>query len=189
MSYRFLAPIYDWVAPNFSRYRSSELLTSKLLDLAPAHCELLYVGVGTGLSVTPYFKSPRFKRIVGVDPSARMLDRCRHKFPDMQLHQGTLEQVQQDLVSPFDVIQSCGAVEHVSDFNAYAGQVAVLLKLAGYFAFTFEPEVLFSSRQSPGVSHIGTWGMEKVFRRRLPDVYAALAKHGFAVYEDIEFKA
>lgn len=108
MSYRFLASVYDWVAPNLSRYRSPELLTSKVLGLAPAPCELLDVGVGTGLSIAPYVSSARFKRIVGLDPSSQMLDRCRRKFTNIQLYEGTLDTVQFHLDSPFDIVQSCG---------------------------------------------------------------------------------
>ncbi len=88
MSYRLLAPLYDWVAPNLSRYRSPELLTSKVLGIAPDPCELLDIGVGTGLSIAPYVNSPRFKRIVGVDPSAQMLERCGRKFPTVELIKG-----------------------------------------------------------------------------------------------------
>src|SRR5438874_2315923 len=93
MSYRLFAPVYDWVAPNFSRYRSVQLLTEKVLEVASDQCELLDIGVGTGLSIAPYVNSPRFKRIVGVDPSVPMLDRCRRKFASVELHHGTLEQV------------------------------------------------------------------------------------------------
>src|SRR5256885_8303396 len=52
-------------------------------------CALLDIGVGTGLSIAPYVDSPRFARIVGLDPSAAMLDRCRRKYPRVELHHGT----------------------------------------------------------------------------------------------------
>ncbi|MEN3333723.1 MAG: hypothetical protein V7641_3088 [Blastocatellia bacterium] len=189
MSYRFLASVYDWVAPKFSRYRSPELLTSKVLGLAPNSCELLDVGVGTGLSIAPYFSSSRFKHIVGIDPSSKMLARCRRKFTNIQLYEGTLDTVQFHLNSPFDIIQSCGAVEHVSDFPAFIRQVASLLKPGGYFVFTFEPVILFSKRQASNAPHIGTLGLENVFRRKPHDVHTILADNGFSIFEDLEFKA
>jgi predicted TPR repeat methyltransferase len=189
MSYRLLAPLYDWIAPNFSRYRSPGLLTSKVLEIAPDSCELLDVGVGTGLSIAPYVNSPRFKRIVGVDPSAQMLERCRRKFTTVELHQGTLEEVKADLGLRFDVIQSCGAVEHVRDLTGFIRGVSVLLRPGGYFVFTYEPELLFSIRQSRRAPHIGTFGREKVFRRKPHDVHAVLINKGLRVCEDLEFKA
>lgn len=189
MSYRLLAPLYDWVAPNLSRYRAPELLTSKVMGIAPDPCELLDIGVGTGLSIAPYVKSPRFRRIVGVDPSAQMLERCRRKFTTVELHHGTLEEVKPDLGLGFDIIQSCGAVEHVRDLTGFIGHVSVLLRSGGYFVFTYEPELLFSIRQSKRAPHIGTFGREKVFRRKPHDVHAVLTTTGLRVCEDVEFKA
>ncbi len=189
MSYRLLAPLYDWVAPHVSRYRSPALLSSKVLGIAPDPCELLDIGVGTGLSIAPYVGSPRFKRIVGVDPSAQMLERCRRKFRTVELHRGTLEEVKPDLGPRFDAIQSCGAVEHVHDLTGFVGDVAALLRSGGYFVFTYEPELLFSMRQSKRAPHIGTFGREKVFRRTPHDVHAVLIDAGLRVCEDLEFKA
>lgn len=184
-----LAPVYDWVAPHFSRYRSPQLLTAKVLGLAPDACELLDIGVGTGLSIAPYVTSPRFRRIVGVDPSAPMLKRCRRRFPSVELHEGTLEEVQSRLGSPFDIVQSCGAVEHIPELAGFLGQVHRLLKSRGYFAFTYEPELLFSRRQSKHAPHIGTFGCERVFRRTPHDVHAILTNTGLTVCDDLEFKA
>ncbi len=189
MSYRLLASVYDWVAPHVSRYRSPRLLTAKVLELAPDACELLDIGAGTGLSIAPYVNSPRFKRIVGVDPSAEMLSRCRRKFASVELHQGTLEAVHADLGSPFDIVQSCGAVEHIPDLAPFMGRVATLLKPRGHFVFTYEPEMLFSIRQSPNTPHIGTFGRERVFRRTPHDVQATLRRVGLTACEDLEFTA
>ncbi len=144
MSDRVLAPVYDWVAPYWSRYRSPRVLTAKVLELAPDPCELL---------------------------------------------QGTLEAVQPRLRAPFDVVQSCGAVEHVADLTGFVDRVATLVKAGGCFVFTYEPEVRFSLRQSPRAPHLGTWGRERVFRRKPHEVWAALAGAGFRVGEDVEFKA
>jgi predicted TPR repeat methyltransferase len=189
MSYRLLAPVYDWIAPHFSRYCSPQLLTSKVLEIAADPCELLDIGVGTGLSIAPYLKSPRFKRIVGVDPSPQMLERCRRKFTTVELHHGTLEEVKHNLGLGFDIIQSCGAVEHVRDLTGFIRHVSVLLKPGGYFVFTYEPELLFSIRQSQRAPHIGTFGREKVFRRNPHEVHAALINVGLRICEDLEFKA
>jgi SAM-dependent methyltransferase len=189
MSYRLLASVYDWVAPHVSRYRSAELLTSTVLGLAPDPCDLLDIGVGTGLSIAPYVTAPRFKRIVGIDPSAPMLERCRRKFAAVELHEGTLEAVAYRLGPGFDIVQSCGAVEHVPDLAGFIRHVSVLLRPGGCFVFTYEPELLFSIRQSQRAPHIGTFGREPVFRRRPHDVDAALTAAGLTVREDLEFKA
>lgn len=159
MSYRLLAPVYDWVAPRVSRYRSPALLTAKVLELAPDGCELLDIGVGTGLSIAPYVGSPRFKRIVGVDPSGAMLDRCRGKYPHVELHHGTLDAVRSGLPAPFDVVQSCGAVEHVADLDHFIADIAALMKSGGWFVFTYEPELLFTLRQSRTAPHIAPTGV------------------------------
>ncbi len=37
MSYRLLAPVYDWVALRVSRYRSPALLTAKVLGPGLVH--------------------------------------------------------------------------------------------------------------------------------------------------------
>lgn len=189
MSYRFLAPVYDWVAPHVSRYRSPGLLTSRVLALAPAACELLDIGVGTGLSIAPYVTVPRFKRIVGLDPSAAMLARCRRRFPSVELHEGTLDVVQSRLGSPFDIVQSCGAVEHVPELASFLAHVRRVLKSGGAFVFTYEPELLFSRWQSKQAPHIGTFGRERVFRRTPHEVQAMLRDTGLAVCDDLEFKA
>ena len=167
MSYRLLAPVYDWVAPLVSRYRSPALLTSTVLELAPDGCALLDIGVGTGLSIAPYVGSPRFKQIVGVDPSAAMLKRCRRRFPSVALHRGTLEQVRDDLAGPFHVVQSCGAIEHVADLDGFVADIATLLEPGGWFVFTYEPEL-----------------------RRSPHEVARVLRHtGLHVRQDFEFKA
>jgi predicted TPR repeat methyltransferase len=189
MSYRLLARLYDWVAPNVSRYRSPELLISMVLEIAPDPCALLDIGVGTGLSIAQYVELPRFKRIVGVDPSAEMLERCRRKFTTVELHRGTLEEVKPELGQGFDIIQSCGAVEHVQDLTGFIRDVSVLLRPGGHFVFTYEPELLFSIRQSQRAPHIGTFGREKVFRRKPHDVHTVLTNTGLRVCEDLEFKA
>jgi predicted TPR repeat methyltransferase len=189
VSYRLLARVYDWVAPHVSRYRSPGLLTSAVLRVAPDECELLDVGVGTGLSIAPYVGSPRFKRIVGVDPSAPMLARCRKKFDGVELHHGTLDAVRSHLPSAFDVVQSCGAVEHIADLRGFTGQVAALLKPRGSFVFTYEPELRGSLRQARWTPHIGTFGREPVFRRAPHEVDAALREAGLSIREDVEFKA
>lgn len=189
MSYRLLAPLYDWVAPRISRYRSPALLTAKVLELAPDGCALLDVGVGTGLSIAPYVGSPRFKRIVGIDPSAAMLERCRRKYPAVELQHGTLEALCSNLGGPFDVVQSCGAVEHVPDLQRFVGAVAAVIKPGSAFVFTYEPEVLFTLRQSRSAPHIGTYGQAPVFRRAPHDVARVLAEARLTMREDIEFKA
>ena len=167
MSYGLLAPVYHWVAPRISRYRSPGLLTSTVLERAPERCTLLDVGIGTGLSIAPYVDSPRFKRIVGIDRSAAMLERCRRRFPSVTLHRGTLETVRPQLAEPFDVVQSCGAIEHVSDLDGFVADVAALLEPDGWFVFTYEPE----------------------FRRSPLEVGRVLRQAGFSVREDVEFKA
>jgi predicted TPR repeat methyltransferase len=189
MSYRLLAPVYDWVAPHLSRYRSPDVLTSKVLERAPDPCELLDVGVGTGLSIAPYVESPRFKRIVGIDPSAEMLKRCRRKFTTVELHHGTLADIGRTLGPAFDIVQSCGAVEHVQDLPDFLRHVVGRLRSGGYFVFTYEPELRFSLRQSRRAPHIGTFGREAVFRRQPHEVYTALVGAGMTVCEDVEFKA
>jgi 2-polyprenyl-3-methyl-5-hydroxy-6-metoxy-1,4-benzoquinol methylase len=97
--------------------------------------------------------------------------------------------VKPDLASRFDVIQSCGAVEHVRDLTGFIRDVSVLLRSGSYFVFTYEPEPLFSIRQSPRAPHIGTFGREEVFHRKPHDVHAALTAAGLRVCEDLEFKA
>jgi predicted TPR repeat methyltransferase len=189
VSYRLLAPLYDWVAPRISRYRSPGLLTSKVLELAPDGCALLDVGIGTGLSIAPYVGSPRFKRIAGLDPSAEMLARCRRKYPGVELHHGTLDAIRANLGAPFDVVQSCGAVEHVSDLKRFVADVRALMKTGGWFVFTYEPEVLFTLRQSRIAPHIGTYGQADVFRRTPHDVANVLDHAGLVAQDDLEFKA
>lgn len=189
MSYRLLAPVYHWVAPRVSRYRSPALLTSTVLELAPEGCALLDIGVGTGLSIAPYVSSPRFHTIVGIDPSAAMLDRCRRRFPSVVLHRGTLEQVRHHLAGPFHVVQSCGAIEHVADLDGFVADVATLLEAGGWFVFTYEPELLYTARQSRSAPHIGTYGRARVFRRNPHEVGRLLRDAGLSVQQDIEFKA
>ena len=189
ISYRLLAPVYDWVAPNFSRYRSAQLLTEKVLEVAPDQCELLDIGIGTGLSIAPYVNLSQFKRIVGVDPSAPMLKRCRSKFASVELHHGTLEEVVPHLFPEFHVIQSCGAVEHVRDLASFVRQVSLLLRSGGLFVFTYEPEIVFSVLQSGWAPHIGTFGCGEVFRRTAHDLHSVLTKMELTICIDFEFKA
>jgi predicted TPR repeat methyltransferase len=186
VNYRWLAPIFDVAAPVFSRYRSPEILTAAVLKIAPNPCELLDVGIGTGLSVAPYVGLPQFTRIVGLDPSAAMLQRCRQKFPGVELHEGTL---QSQSLARFDIIQSCGAVEHISDLAAFFARVADLLIPDGYFVFTFEPEMPSRFWQRRDAPHLGTLGSESVFRRRSDDIHTKLRDAEFEVIEDRPFKA
>lgn len=188
MKYQRFAPFYDIVAPYFSRYRSPAVVAQKLLALAQRDCELLDVGVGTGLSIAPYMHDTRFVRIVGVDPSAAMLERCRRKFIAVELHHGTID----DLAArarPFDIIQSVGAIEHVGGFDRFCENVVRLLKPGGHFVFTFEPEIDAKISQWQGAPHLGTLGSEPVFRRRPGEVEGILSGAGLELIEATPFKA
>lgn len=186
MGYRFLAPVYDCVAPRISRYVSPQVVASKVDEIAPYPCELLDVGIGTGLSVAAYAKSRRYTRIVGIDPSAAMIKRCRAKFPEIELHEGVLGDRQ---LGKFDVVQSCGAVEHIRDLGSFLSNVAATLKPGGYFVFTYEPIVAGKFWQSLTAPHLGTLGQAAVYRRKPEAVRSALAVAGFDVLEVKEFTA
>ena len=86
----------------------------------------------------------------------------------------------------FDVIQSCGAVEHVEDLSAFVRHVATLLKPGGHLVFTYEPEALRQAKRAP---HIGTFGGESVFRRTPSEVAGLLTGAGLQIIDDVEFKA
>jgi 2-polyprenyl-3-methyl-5-hydroxy-6-metoxy-1,4-benzoquinol methylase len=115
-----------------------------------------------------------------------MLQRCRQKFPRVELHEGTL---QSQSLGRFDIIQCCGAVEHISDLAAFFARVADLLKPHGYFVFTFEPEIPSRFWQRRKAPHLGTLGSESVFRRTPDDIHAKLRQAEFEVIEDWPFKA
>jgi ubiquinone/menaquinone biosynthesis C-methylase UbiE len=180
---------YDWVTRWISRYHSPQLIASHLLPLVNESSRILDVGIGTGCSIAELIRLRKFSRVVGLDTSARMLERCHAKYPEIDLIHGEISNLGPEFDQVFDIVLSCGAVEHMSDFSGFLRHSHRLLRSGGDLLFTYEPVIDHSLVQINGAPHLGSFGTAQVFRQKPIEVGAQLQKNGFIVLKDISFRA
>jgi ubiquinone/menaquinone biosynthesis C-methylase UbiE len=187
--YDRFASSYDWVTRWISRYQSPQIVAERLCPLANESSRVLDVGIGTGASIRELVRRRKFGRIVGVDKSKRMLARCRENFPKVELIEGEISDLGPEFDQQFDLVVSCGAVEHIRDLSGFLRHCHRLLRGAGHLLFTYEAIVkgsLFQRRASP---HLGSFGAAAVFRHEAEEMEGQLQKHGFIILEQLAFRA
>lgn len=99
--------------------------------------DILDLGCGTGLFGAAV--APIARHLVGVDLSARMLEKARvlnlyHRLEHLEL----LEMMQNEAASLYDVIAATDVFVYIGRLDALAAQAHRLLRPGGFFAFSVE---------------------------------------------------
>lgn len=122
----------------FPGYESFFQSAAGILSLSvPKEGRVLVCGCGTGSELLAFSKLQPQWQLTGVDPSATMIELCRHRLgnhPGLHLHEGYLDSLDTGL--PFDGATSVLVMHFLKDDGsklAYLKQVRKLLKPnAGY---------------------------------------------------------
>ena len=106
------AAIYDAGKKRNSAYYRA--LIQAIRTHVPPEQHILEIGCGTG----NILQSLQPGRSVGIDSSAEMIARCRHKYPGGTWMHCSVEEFVRANPEPFDVIVMEDVVEHVADLHA-----------------------------------------------------------------------
>jgi predicted TPR repeat methyltransferase len=118
-------------------YRTPALLDGAIGKVADVrNASVLDLGCGTGL-MGPYLR-PRASRLVGVDLSARMLDKARERGIYDQLERSGIDEYLATQAARFDLVAAADVLVYFGDLAPLFGQVRRALVAGGWFCFSVE---------------------------------------------------
>jgi predicted TPR repeat methyltransferase len=141
----FVEKTFDGFAASFDSklerlsYRAPALVAAMVerTGLVPMQrLDVLDAGCGTGLCGS--LLAPYACRLVGVDLSARMLERAREKQVYDVLVRAELTEFLRDRLEAFDLIVSADTLVYFGDLQALFGAAAAALRAGGVMVFTLE---------------------------------------------------
>lgn len=196
--YDHLASIYDQATEG--EWSPNLVLEPYLAALANTPSKALDIGCGTGQTITLLKKVCVISRMTGIDVSKNMLDACRRKHANADLHLGQfIDLGPQFAAGAFDIITCIGTFEFVSDPAAFLAEASRLLSPAGRCFLTYEPIIRFHAIQdthesevAPGdaASKAGIASERFVsYRRDTQLMDRLLSEAGFRKTVDVEFVA
>jgi putative AdoMet-dependent methyltransferase len=108
------------------------------------HDKVLDIGIGTGGFASRFYQ--RGSRIVGVDISANMLEQCRERYPEFDLHQGAFTPLP-FAGNSFDAVISSFCFHEVApeERSAALREVFRVVKPGGLFCLL---DILFASEHA-----------------------------------------
>jgi predicted TPR repeat methyltransferase len=141
----FVRGLFDRFAPSFDgtlarlQYRAPSLVVEAIAQTVGSPCgelDVLDIGCGTGLcaeGLRPFARS-----LVGVDLSARMLERARaRKLYDALIECELIDHLQRNPDS-YDLLASADTLVYFGALDVLAAAAASALRKGGYLAFTTE---------------------------------------------------
>ena len=154
---------------------------------------LLDLGIGTGLGALPFHKAGL--KVLGIDRSPAMIDRCRRRNLPWKI-------IQHDLThSPWpiennsvDHVISAGVTHFVGDLRVFVFEASRVMKAGGLFGFDFH-EFVREENQEYSVLEDGIYQRydaeysQHFFRHTETYVLDILSASGFKVIHDTEFLA
>lgn len=184
---QYISQLFDNYSDNFEQHLTSTLnynvpaqLAAMLAQHSPASAakwDALDLGCGTGLVGSEI--APHCKNLVGVDLSAKMLDKARARQLYQRLVHADLQaMMRQEENATFDVLVAADVFIYIGQLDEIVSQAARLLRPNGLLAFSIET--------SASAEHAAQdYFLEKAGRYSQSATYMArLAKaHGFHVLE------
>lgn len=97
----------------FAALREANNYRAALLRyFSPYLCgNVLEVGAGIGQMTAGLLENPRIKKLVSIEPDAGFCARLRAQFPQLDLLQGTVDNLQSE--SPWNAVLSINVLEHI----------------------------------------------------------------------------
>ena len=123
-------------------YRAPQIVAALVADtgiVAAKSLDILDVGCGTGLCGP--LLSPSARRLVGVDLSAKMLERAAERKVYDELVKSELTAYLQRIESGFDIVVSADTLVYFGALEAVAAAAYRALRPGGWFIFTLEEAV------------------------------------------------
>ncbi|MCI0563673.1 MAG: class I SAM-dependent methyltransferase [Nitrososphaera sp.] len=145
--YDLLASVYDEATEASGSWNPPDIIYESIKAKVSIHSRILDIGIGTGLSIDKIYNSGIYKAIYGVDVSAKMLNVCKHKYPNAKLtHISSIVDIG-SIDEHFDIVIGSGTLEFIEDIDLLVQQVRCKQKKDGVFAFTYEPIIYFHTYQ------------------------------------------
>lgn len=170
--------LYERHADTWDRSRSGELVLerewmARLLSLVPAAGAILDIGCGCGQPIAKYLIEHGFG-VVGVDSSARMIAKCRARWPDADWQVADMRSLA--LGRTFQGLIAWDSFFHLSQADQRA-----MFPIFGQHAAAGAP-LMFTSGTGHGEA-IGSYQGEPLYHASLaPEEYRSLLEaHGFSV--------
>ena len=112
----------SWVYTVFqslvSRTGAAERMQRELYpELGSGPLRVLDIGCGPAAFYTRYHGREGLD-YVGIEPNAKYVDDARRRFPDIELHAGTVAEVRDRVTGPFDLVVLEGVLHHIDDAKA-----------------------------------------------------------------------
>ncbi len=141
----FVRGLFDRFAPSFDgtlarlQYRAPSLVVEAIGQaVGTAHCDLDVLDVGCGTGLCAEGLRPFARTLVGVDLSARMLERARtRKLYDSLVECDLVEHMTRN-PGAYDLLASADTLVYFGALDGLASAAASALRKGGYFAFTTE---------------------------------------------------
>lgn len=144
---KYVAELFDQYADRFDShlvgklgYQAPDLLVAAIREITGAMApegRALDLGCGTGLSGVAL--APLATEIVGVDLSAKMLEKARARNLYSRLEQQELvAMMQEEQAAAYRFVFAADVFVYIGDLNPVAAQARRLLESRGYFAFSVE---------------------------------------------------
>lgn len=192
----YVANVFDTYADRFDehlvktlQYKAHEIVARATVAALPADlgARILDIGCGTGLC-GPILR-PAASRLVGIDLSARMLDKARERSLYDLLAQAELVQFMTETDERFDAVVSADVLCYFGDLTEVFRAAAGVLDPGGLLAFTVERQEEPGYRLTPsgryvhGLDHLRDGG-RGLFRARTIDnvilrTEASVPVHGY----------
>ncbi len=168
--------IYSAFQSGVARPETAELVRSQLFpDLDGRKLRVLDLGCGPAALLSAYTHIGEFT-YVGFDPNEKYIDKARRRFPDAELHVGTVSDVKNKIRGPFDLAVAQGVLHHVEDQSAVELAEFAASQLASGGRFVTIDPVLFAG-QHPVASMLARLDRGRYVRRE--DEYRTIVQTAF----------
>ncbi len=133
------AESWDHAAASENAYRGAGVVSDALHAAADPSIRLDILDAGCGTGLVGALVHDRAAGLDGVDVSAAMLDRARHKQIYRTLHHGDLVDFMRERPRAYDAVTAAATLIHFGDLRPVFDAAAVTLRERGLLVFTVFP--------------------------------------------------
>ena len=120
--------------------------------------------------------------VIGVDNSQGMLDRARHKYPQLTLQFADLSKNLHFGDFSFDKVNCAQALKHLPNLCASFIEIARVMESGGAFIFSVtHPDMIWDDYEINDKIHVDLRAEADMYQHRFCDYFEALEKAGFTL--------